>query len=83
MDFFIKNKHRFFQQTGEDDPQWVEPTEDDPFIFITQDECTAISGEQHSKKWGFEFNAPFFDKARGRSRMLSYFLCQHKYCDLF
>ncbi len=59
VDFFIKNKHRFYQQTGEDDPQWVEPTEDDPFILITHDECTAISGEQQSKKWGFEFNAPF------------------------
>jgi len=83
VDFFIKNKHRFYQQSGDDEPEWVEPSEDDPMIILTHDECTSNAGEQQSSKWSFDFNAPFYDKSRGRSRMLSYFLCQHKYCGLF
>ena len=26
VNFFITNKHRFYQQTSDDDPKWVEPT---------------------------------------------------------
>ena len=83
VNFFITNKHRFYQQTSDDDPKWVEPTEDDPMIMITHDESTVNASEQQSKKWCYNFNAPFYDKGRGRSRMLSYFLSQHKYSGLF
>ena len=70
VDFFSKNKYRFYQQTGDEDPEWVEPLEDDPMIAITHDECSSNCGDQRSKKWSFEFNAPFFDKSRGRSAFL-------------
>ena len=52
-------------------------------IVGTHDKCTSHCGEQQSKRWSFEFNSPFYDKGRGRSKMLSYFQFQHKYCSLF
>ena len=83
VDFFVTNKNRFYQQNSDDDPQWVESIEDDPMIIMTHDGCTCSASEHLSKKWCFDFNSPLYDKARGRSRMLSYFLCQHKYSGLF
>jgi len=52
-------------------------------IVGTHDKCTSHCGEQQSKRWSFEFNSPFYEKGRGKSKMLSYFQFQHKYCSLF
>ena len=66
-----------------DEIQWVPPSEDKPITVICHDESTFSSGDQQSHKWSFGFNSAFYDKNRGRSRMLSYFLCQHPYVSLF
>lgn len=81
--FLTDNKHRFYQQSKDDALEWIEPSEDKSGIIITHDECCVMSGEQQNSRWSFGFNAPFYNKNRGRTQMLSYFLCQHKYCGLF
>jgi len=84
VEFLVENKQRFYQQTYSGDlVEWIEPTEDEPYIILTHDECCVSSGEQQSHKWSFGFNSAFYNKNRGRSKMLSYFLCQHKYSGLF
>jgi hypothetical protein len=83
VDFLTQNRQRFYQQTSADEIQWVPPSEDKPITVICHDESTFSSGDQQSHKWSFGFNSAFYDKNRGRSRMLSYFLCQHPYVSLF
>ena len=45
-----------------------------PRILISHDESTFKSGETQSKRWIFPSIAPLFNKGRGRSMMLSYFI---------
>jgi hypothetical protein len=72
-----------YQQTSDTNCDWIEPSDDPPYIPISHDESTCYSDEMQSKKWLFPNNSSFFNKGRGRSLMLSYFLVQHKYVDLF
>jgi hypothetical protein len=59
-------------------------TNDDPvFIIICHDESTFKSSESQSSSWNFPKHANFYNKGQGKSIMLSYFLVQHKYSDLF
>ena len=44
-----------------------------PRILISHDESTFKSGETRGKRWLFPKSAPFHNKGRGRSMMLSYF----------
>jgi hypothetical protein len=79
----IENQCRLSQQTASAVVDWVPPFEDKSITIICHDESTFNAGDQQSHKWTFGFNAAFYDKNRGRSRMLSYFLCQHPFVSLF
>jgi hypothetical protein len=81
--YLIENQSRFYQQTAADEMEWVPPSEDKPITIICHDESTFNAGDQQSHKWSFGFNSAIYDKNRGRSRMLSYFLCQHPFVSLF
>jgi hypothetical protein len=83
VDFFLSIKSQVYQQTKSEPINWVDPSEDPPFIIICHDESTFRSGEQQSFKWIFVNNSCFFNKGQGRSLMLSYFLVQHKFLDIF
>lgn len=52
-------------------------------ILISHDESTFRSGELPSHRWMFPDLAPFFNKGRGRSIMVSGFIVQHSECDVF
>ena len=83
VNFITSKQYNFYQQTHDDSCSWLDPCHDPPYIIITHDESTVYSGETSSHRWLFPTTAPLHSKGRGRSVMLSYFLVQHKFCDLF
>lgn len=83
VNYFSELKNLYYHQSNDEKCDWMDPSDDPPRIIICHDESTFRSGEMQAKRWFFPENAPFFNKGKGRSIMLSYFLVQHKYCDLF
>ena len=52
-------------------------------ILLSHDESTYKSGEVSMFRWLFPGMEPFYSKGRGRSIMLSQFLVQHNFYDIF
>jgi hypothetical protein len=46
-------------------------------LYLGHDESTFRAGEISSKRWIIDDNAPFFNKGRGRSIMISDYIVQH------
>jgi hypothetical protein len=61
---------------------WISPIRKKR-IIISHDESTFRSGEVSMFRWIFENMAPFFNKGRGRSIMVSMFITQHDSYDIF
>ena len=77
VDYFILNKNKYYTYHKGPIQAWLSPTELYPRILISHDESTYKSGEiQHSRRL-FPENAPFYNKGKGRSIMLSMFMVQH------
>ena len=49
-------------------------------IILSHDESTFRSGELPMYRWIIESVAPFYNKGKGRSIMLSMFIVQHQSC---
>ena len=73
ISYLKKNQYSFYQQNFKDSINWIPTRGDKPITLICHDESTCNAGNQQSHKWSFGYNSAFFDKNRGRSKMLSYF----------
>ncbi|CAF1112728.1 unnamed protein product, partial [Brachionus calyciflorus] len=62
--------------------KWMEPVRNKK-LFVSHDESIFRSGEVSSYRWIFLDQAPFFNKGKGRSIMISIFMIQSKTVDLF
>jgi hypothetical protein len=79
LQYFTNAKNFYYTvENTQESRSWVRPfrIEDKgkPRILISHDESTFKSGETQSKRWIFPESAPLFNKGRGRSMMLSYFI---------
>lgn len=87
--YFIENKNLYYQiERKENIYNWIKPTLSSeirlkPRILIAHDESTYRSGEIPVKRWIYEDLAPFFNKGRGRSIMVSAFIVLHDEVDVF
>lgn len=61
---------------------WVNPMRQKR-ILVSHDESIFRSGETSSYRWIFPGNAPFYNKGKGRSIMISIFMVQSDVVDLF
>jgi len=82
IDWFQSIKNNVYQQC-KDPVDWIEPSDDPVYIILSHDESTFKSGECQTSKWMFDEYASFYNKGQCKSLMLSYFLVQHKFIELF
>ena len=52
-------------------------------ILICHDKCIFRSGEISKFRWFFPEEAPFYNKGKGRSIMVSFFMVCHDQTDVF
>ncbi|CAF4842205.1 unnamed protein product, partial [Rotaria sp. Silwood2] len=70
-------QQEYYTKTNDDMPQWSILTTPQPTILIFHDESTYRSGEMSARRWIIDNNAPFFNKGKGRSVMISHYIVQH------
>ena len=82
VQYFLSNKTLYYSVDSNNN--WIMPIRREGEIYdekvrvlISHDESTFKSGEVQSKRWIFPDTAPFFNKGRGRSFMVSYFIVLH------
>lgn len=80
VSYFLENKDYYFYPTS--GLNWNIPMRK-PRIVLSHDESTFRSGDIPKFRWIFPDIAPFFNKGKGRSLMVSAFIVQHSSCDIF
>jgi hypothetical protein len=86
---FLQDKHLYYfaHRTSIDTHTFNIPepleTNEKRRILIAHDESTFRSGELPAFRWIFPDIAPFYNKGRGRSIMVSAFIVQHITTDVF
>jgi len=81
---FLENKQHYYF-TERDERGWpvFKLPKEEKRILIAHDESTYRSSEMASMRWMFPDTAPFFNKGRGRSLMVSAFLVLHNISMIF
>lgn len=84
VDYFIKNKDLYYYpDVDENNNLAFNSPLRSRRILIAHDESTFRSGEVSESRWMFPEFAPFFNKGRGRSLMISSFIVQHNESKVF
>ena len=78
VDYFLKNKNRYYSYHKGPIQAWLNPIEAKPRILICHNESTYKSGEIQHSRWLFPENSPFYNKGKGRSIMLSMFMVHYR-----
>jgi hypothetical protein len=85
VNYFVENKDFFYYPKYDvvsKCHEWVKPMRNIK-ILLSHDESTFKSGEIPMYRWIFPDSAPFYNKGRGRSIMMSLFIVQHDMLEIF
>ncbi|CAF0924518.1 unnamed protein product [Brachionus calyciflorus] len=83
VNYLIESKDNYYIPKKEnDDYSWIQPMRKQK-ILICHDESIFRSGEISKFRWIFPEKAPFFNKGRGRSIMVSFFMVCNDITDIF
>lgn len=83
--YFINSKNSYYLPFSDENGilLFKKPNNSNATILISHDESFFRSGELPAKRWLFPEMAPFFNKGKGRSLMLSTFIVMHDTTAIF